>query len=406
MFNLSIGSSLAVLPLDDCGRKSKTMPLLHAHTDTVTDLEFSPFHDGLLATGSQDCLVKIWHIPEKGLETSLTNPECTFSHKQRRVERVGFHPTADCLMYSTSAGNINLWDLTEQKELYSNNEHPEVIQALSWKLDGTVLATTCKDKMIRVVDPRAQQAISMMADSHQSIKDSRVVWLGNQNRILTTGFDSARLRQVLIRDLRNFNTPEKTLELDCSTGILMPLYDPDTNMLFLAGKGDTTIGYMEVTDKDPYLIEGIRHSGEQTKGACLVPKRALRVMEGEVNRVMQLTSNSVIPIMYQVPRKTYRDFHADLYPETVGYKTELIPSQWMYGVNKAVPKMSLDPAKRELGDQPIVVSSLLNFFLYISYIFRSLFVYKKCRSSFLFHSYFLIHAAPILICKDFTWEFD
>jgi len=35
------------------------MPLLHAHADTVTDMDFSPFHDGLLATGSQDCLVNI-----------------------------------------------------------------------------------------------------------------------------------------------------------------------------------------------------------------------------------------------------------------------------------------------------------------------------------------------------------
>lgn len=56
------GSSLAVLPLEDCGRKSKTMPLLHAHADTVTDMDFSPFHDGLLATGSQDCLVSILQL--------------------------------------------------------------------------------------------------------------------------------------------------------------------------------------------------------------------------------------------------------------------------------------------------------------------------------------------------------
>jgi coronin-7 len=83
----------------------------------------------------------------------------------------------------------------------------------------------------------------------------------------------------------------------------MPLFDPDTNMLFLAGKGDTTIIYMEITDKDPYLVEGIRHSGEQTKGVCAVPKRALNVMQAEVNRVLQLTSTMVIPIMYQVPRK-------------------------------------------------------------------------------------------------------
>lgn len=70
--------------------------------------------------------------------------------------------------------------------------------------------------------------------------------------------------------------------------ILIPLFDPDTNMLFLAGKGDITVQYLEVTDRDPFLIEGIRHTGEQTKGACLVPKRALKVMEAEVNRVLQV----------------------------------------------------------------------------------------------------------------------
>ncbi|XP_036319531.1 coronin-7 isoform X3 [Rhagoletis pomonella] len=349
------GSSVAVLPLDDCGRKSKTMPLLHGHTDTVTDLEFSPFHDGLLATASQDCLVKIWHIPEKGLEASLSDPQCVFSHKQRRVETVGFHPTADGLLHSTAVGCVMLFDITTQMEIFSNNEHPEVIQSVSWKQDGTILATSCKDKNVRILDPRVGDSpIQMAAESHQSIKDSRVVWLGNQTRILTTGFDAARLRQVIVRDLRNFTVPEKTMELDCSTGILMPLFDPDTNMLFLAGKGDTTINYLEVSDKDPYLTEGLRHTGEQTKGACLVPKRALKVMEGEVNRVLQLTSNMVIPIMYQVPRKTYRDFHSDLYPETTGYKTELTGSEWLNGVNLPVPKMSLDPAKRELGDTPII----------------------------------------------------
>ncbi|CRK99981.1 CLUMA_CG013274, isoform B [Clunio marinus] len=348
------GSSIAVLPIDDCGRKSKTMPLLHAHTDTVTDLEFSPFHDGLLATASQDCLVKIWHIPENGLKESLLDAECSFSHRQKRVETVGFHPTADCLLHSTSAGTIVLYDLTAEKEIFCNNEHPDIIQSLSWKQDGTLLATNSKDKKVRVVDPRSNIPLVSEANSHQSIKDSRIVWLGMQNRILTTGFDSNRIRQIMIRDIRNFSVPEKTLELDCSTGIFMPLFDSDTNMLFLAGKGDTTISFMEVTDKEPYLVEGIRHSGEQTKGACLLPKRALRVMEGEVNRVLQLTSSSVIPIMYQVPRKTYRDFHSDIFPDTNGFKSELLPKDWFVGKNEALHKISLDPAKREGGEKPII----------------------------------------------------
>ncbi|XP_017767884.1 PREDICTED: coronin-7 isoform X2 [Nicrophorus vespilloides] len=349
------GSSLAVLPIDDSGRKSKLMPLLHAHSDTVTDMDFSPFHDGLLATGSQDCLVKIWHIPEEGLQESLSNCECTFSHKQRRVETVGFHPTSNFLLHSTSFTTLTLWDLVSQQELFSNTDHSDVIQSVSWKKDGALLATSSKDKQVRIIDPRVENSCISTANSHQSIKDSRIVWLGDSNRILTTGFDSQRLRQIIIRDVRNLTETEKTLELDCSTGILIPLYDADTGMLFLAGKGDTTIGYMEVTDKEPYLIEGIRHSGEQTKGACLIPKRALNVMQGEVNRIMQLTSNSVIPITYQVPRKTYREYHADLYPDTSGYSTELTAEQWYQGKNIPVPKISLDPAKRKNGDEPIVV---------------------------------------------------
>ncbi|XP_043797534.1 coronin-7 isoform X2 [Apis laboriosa] len=348
------GSNLAVLPLEDYGRKSKTMPLLHAHADTVTDMDFSPFHDGLLATGSQDCLVKLWHIPEAGLEEPLCNPECTFSHRQRRVEVVCWHPSAEHLLTTVSYTNLSLWDVISQQELFSNNEHTDVIQSLSWKQDGILLATSCKDKQVRIIDPRASTCIVNCCSSHQSIKDSRCVWLNNSDRILTTGFDAARLRQIYIRDLRHLNEPVKTLELDCSTGILMPLFDPDTNMLFLAGKGDTTIMYMEVMDKDPFLVEGIRHSGEQTKGVCLVPKRALTVMQAEVNRLLQLTSTMVIPIMYQVPRKTYRDFHADIYPDTIGCVAQNNAAAWIKGHNMSVPKISLDPAKRNKGEESII----------------------------------------------------
>lgn len=96
-------------------------------------------------------------------------------------------------------------------------------------------------------------------------------------------------------------------------------------------------------------------------------------MEGEVNRIMQLTSNSVIPIMYQVPRKTYRDFHSDLYPDTNGYRTDLTVTQWLKGVNTPVPKMCLDPAKRELGDAPIIVSgNIIKINITVHYLYLSL----------------------------------
>lgn len=45
-----------------------------------------------------------------------------------------------------------------------------------------------------------------------------------------------------------------TLYLYFFCSILIPLFDPDTSMLFLAGKGDTTISYMEVSDRYAKLL--------------------------------------------------------------------------------------------------------------------------------------------------------
>ena len=84
---------------------------------------------------------------------------------------------------------------------------------------------------------------------------------------------------------------------------MVPLYDPDTHMCFLSGKGDRNLQFIELTDKEPFFVEGLKYSGEQTKGACLVPKRAMDVMNAEVNRVLQLCGSSIVPITWQVPRK-------------------------------------------------------------------------------------------------------
>ena len=59
----AVGAKVAVLPLDTKGRQNKdAVPLIFAHTDFVTDLQFSPFDDGLLATGSQDLTVSFLYF--------------------------------------------------------------------------------------------------------------------------------------------------------------------------------------------------------------------------------------------------------------------------------------------------------------------------------------------------------
>jgi hypothetical protein len=55
-----------------------------------------------------------------------------------------------------------------------------------------------------------------------------------------------------------------------------------TGMLYFAGKGDRSIQFVEVTEREPWFVEGLRYTGEQIKGSCLVPKRAMDVMQCEV----------------------------------------------------------------------------------------------------------------------------
>uniref|UniRef100_A0A672RX99 Coronin n=1 Tax=Sinocyclocheilus grahami TaxID=75366 RepID=A0A672RX99_SINGR len=73
-----------------------------------------------------------------------------------------------------------------------------------------------------------------------------------------------------------------------------------------------------------------------TRGVALVPKLALDVSCCEVLRLLQLTDNFIVPISYQVPRKAGQDFHADLYPDTVGHTLAMTAEDWWKGENKQV----------------------------------------------------------------------
>ena len=127
------GFNVGVLPLEATGRQDpRTVRRLMAHTDLITDLAFSPFDDGLLATGSQDQTIKIWRIPREGLTTNLATPELTLQ-QHRRVETVTFHPAAEGLLTSSCHTNINIWDITRGEEVWGWANHGDQVSVTSKK---------------------------------------------------------------------------------------------------------------------------------------------------------------------------------------------------------------------------------------------------------------------------------
>eukprot|EP00064_Thunnus_orientalis_P012365 superscaffoldBa00001888_g12400 len=135
---------------------------------------------------------------------------------------------------------------------------------------------------------------------------------------------------------------------------LIPLFDDDTGLLILAGVGDTVVDCFEVSASEPFLSQ-VSHclTDVSTRGVAMVPKLALDVMSCEVMRVLQLTDSCIVPISYQVPRKNSgQEFHADLYPDTVGTTPAMSADEWWQGGNKQVEKVSLQPDKRPKPKAP------------------------------------------------------
>lgn len=77
--------------------------LIHAHSGQLSDFEFSPFDDALLATSADDAHIKLWKIPQDGLTENLSSPQSDLSGHKKSVDVVVFHPTANNVLAS---GNL------------------------------------------------------------------------------------------------------------------------------------------------------------------------------------------------------------------------------------------------------------------------------------------------------------
>ncbi|XP_067881939.1 coronin-1B-like, partial [Heterodontus francisci] len=86
------GGAFMVLPLSKCGRIDKAQPVVCGHTATVLDIEWCPHNDYIIASGSEDCTVMIWEIPEGGLTRPITEPLVTLEGHSKRVGIVSCIP--------------------------------------------------------------------------------------------------------------------------------------------------------------------------------------------------------------------------------------------------------------------------------------------------------------------------
>ncbi|KAF1808273.1 WD domain, G-beta repeat-containing protein [Eremomyces bilateralis CBS 781.70] len=341
------GGAFAVIPVNERGRLPEQLPLFRGHTAAVLDTDWNPFNDSLIASGADDGKVFIWQVPEDftlltdAEEPADVSPVARLSGHARKVGHVLFNPSAANVLASSSGDfSVKLWDIeagTSKLQL----KHGDIVQSMSWNPSGSLLVTTSRDKKLRIWDVRQEKPAHEVA-GHSGAKNSRAVWMGELDRIATTGFSRMSDRQLGLWDARAPTEPIGGFQiLDSISSICMPFWDDGTNCLYLAGKGDGNIRYYEYeNDKFEYLSE--YKSSDPQRGIAFVPKRGVNVHENEVMRAYKTVNDSHIePVSFIVPRRA-EVFQDDIYPPCVGLKPAMSAADWFAGNEGLPPMISLE----------------------------------------------------------------
>jgi len=354
------GGPLVVGRHDRPGRfEDGASPILKGHSGTILDTEWSPFDDSMLATASEDCTIKFWSMPddweptdEKGMGKKgddISDSLMQLDGHRKKVTLIRFHPTASNTILSTSADyTVKTWDI-EAGTAISSLECSNLAQDIVWDVRGDNYATSNKDKSVRIVDARTGSELAKIAQGHEGSKSTKIQWLDNEGasgKIMTTGASKTSMREMKIWDLKNLSEPLHVESVDTASGALMPLYDRDTGVIYLCGKGDGQLRLYEFDGaKAPYLHklnDGFR-STTPGKGYCMVPKRGLDIMACESTRLLKITNTDGIhPLKFYVPRKSDA-FQDDIFPPAPSTTPAHTCAEWVGGSSKMPNTMALDP---------------------------------------------------------------
>ncbi|GAB1226890.1 hypothetical protein ENUP19_0307G0011 [Entamoeba nuttalli] len=355
IWDVAGGGAFAVIPYTRIGKQCGIC-LVSGHKGTVLNLDYNPFNDDLIASVSEDSIIRIWGIPQECPAENIREPLQILQGHKRKVGTCNFNPCASNVLVTSSADTtIKIWDIEQGEEMFSIGGFTDIVNSVSWNRIGSELVSTCKDKKIRIIDPRQQNVVNSVI-AHQGSKGMRCLWMQNNEMIVTTGFSRSAEREIAFWDPRSLESPLCRHTVDNQSGVLMPFYDPDLSILYLGGKGDSTISYFEIVHKKPYFYSLNTFRGEKPQsGLGVIPKRLCNTTICEITKFMKIVPDGVVPISFCVPRKS-EFFQDDIFPNTyAGIQTET-SNEWKQGITNE-PNLSFNFGLQYIPPENIINSS-------------------------------------------------
>jgi len=334
------GGSFMIIPTNvPLGRLPTNITPINGHSKPVTELAWCRHNDNVLATADDDGVIKIWNIPDtlsKDLELKAAGE--LMGHT-KKVSFLGWHPVASDILVSASADNtVRVWHVPTGTTKMLIDCHNDVPTSVSFNFDGTQIATTCKDKYLRVIDLRTQEVVTSVKNAFDGNKPAKCVFL-KDNRIFAVGFMRMGGRQYGLWDAATGEELTRE-EIDSQSGIVYPFYDSDNGIVFLAGKGEPSMSYYEVDTNNPYVhYLSSTTQGKNMRGIGYMPKRGCDPTSNEIAKFYKLTTDRCEIVSMRVPRKSEL-FQTDIFPPFESDEPALTGDEWLNG--KTSKPLSVD----------------------------------------------------------------
>jgi len=332
--------------LTEFGRINKTMPNINTHKGKLQCLEFSPFNPSIIVTGSEDNTIAINNLGEFGelTETKKVADQYLsgeFGHTKKVTHLSWCHQSESVLASGGFDQCVKIWD-AETADCMRTVETSDKLGDVKFNYEGNLVAICTKDGQNTIMDPRAPES-AFTFTSFNSKKSSKCWFIPEFNWFGQIGFGSQSKRILKLWDLADTSTPIHKWDIDQNGSALIPTFDETTNMLWITGKGDGSVRWLEIANGTKKLHHlGIYRNSVPQRGGCFVPKKGLQIMKCELMRFMKITQKSVIPLAFMVPRKA-TNFQDDIFVPAFDGISHITAEDWNNGGNVPIVKSSMNP---------------------------------------------------------------
>lgn len=344
------GGRIGIINAAKPGRLPTQIPCFLSGSEVI-NFKFDPFDDSILVTVSNDNKIRVWEIPEGGIEEDVAEPKFILEARSMdKIHLLEFHPTSKNVLLTTSDDlghpTIRIWNLdTKKDEITLTGMHKDVIFSCAWSRDGTQIATTTKEKVIRILDARTGNVVAE-GPAHNSLRPSRLLWLNEETGLLVSvGFGRGSAREVLLFNKEDLSKPVANLMIDISPSIMSAHYDPDCQILYVAGRGDRTVHTFHIEAEEKKLVALAKiEAGTLQQGFSFLPKRECDVISIEIAKFYRLTPTNIETVGVRVPRARPEYFQDDIFvPTAVTDRPAQDAASWFKGENKQLERISLQP---------------------------------------------------------------